>query len=110
MNFRNSALTAAAIAALVPAICNASPEKTGIDACARAFATTLAAPGADVPAFKVTYKGDQHFRSMLEFYVREYSFDLHVADKRTGLTVARATCSTDQHGAIVAFAPIPLSD
>jgi hypothetical protein len=108
MNFRNIALSAAVIAALTPAICNASPEKLGIDACARAFATTLAAPGADAPAFKVTYRNDQHFGAMLEYYVRGYNFDLHVNDKKTGLAVARAKCSTDAHGAIVAFAPIAL--
>jgi hypothetical protein len=108
MNFRNIALTAAAIAALAPAIGNASPEKDGVNACARAFATTLASPGADAPAFKVTYRGDQHFGSLLQFYAREYTFDLHVADKKTGLAVARAKCSTDEHGAIVAFVPITL--
>jgi len=110
MNFRNIALTAAAIAAFTPAICNASPEKVGLNACARAFATTLAVPGSDAPAFKVTYRSDQHFGSMLEYYVREYNFDLQVNDKKTGLAVARAKCSTDSHGAVVAFAPIPLSN
>jgi hypothetical protein len=110
MNFRNIALIAAAIAALSPAICNASPEKDGINACARAFATTLAAPGADAPAFKVTYRNGQHFGSMLEYYIREYNFDLHVNDKKSGLPIARAKCSTDAHGAIVAFAPIAMSN
>jgi hypothetical protein len=108
MNFRNIALTAAAMAVLAPAIGNASPEKDGLNACARAFATTLAAPGSDAPAYKVTYRGDRHFGSMLEFYEREYNFDLRVNDKKTGLAIARAKCSTDARGAVVAFAPIPL--
>jgi hypothetical protein len=108
MNFRNIALTAAAIAALTPAICNASPEKDGMNACARAFAATLAAPGADAPAYRVTYRRDQRSGSMLEYYVREYNFDLHVNDKKTGLAVARAKCSTDAHGSVVAFAPVAL--
>ena len=110
MNFRHIALTAASMAALAPAIGNASAEHDGLNACARAFATTLAAPGADAPAFKVTYRGDQHFGSMLEFYEREYNFDLRVNDKKTGLAVARAKCSTDARGAVVAFAPVPLSN
>jgi hypothetical protein len=110
MKFRNIALTAAALAALTPAICNASPEKDGLNACARAFAATLAPPGADAPAFKVTYRNDQRFGSMLEYYIREYNFDLHVNDKKTGLAVARAKCSTDAHGALVAFAPTALND
>jgi hypothetical protein len=110
MNFRHIAVAAAAIAVLAPAICAATPERLGINACARAFATTLAAPGADAPAYKITYRSDQHFGSMLEFYVQEYNFDLHVNDKKTGLAVARARCSTDAHGAVVAFTPIPLSN
>jgi hypothetical protein len=110
MKFRYIALTAAALAALTPAIGNASPEKDGLNACARAFAATLAPPGADVPAYKVTYRDDQHFGSMLEYYAREYNFDLHVSDKKTGLAVARAKCSTDAHGTLVAFVPIALSN
>jgi hypothetical protein len=106
MNFRPLAL-AAAIAALAPALCSASPETDGLNACARAFAATLAAPGADAPAYKVTYRSAQHFGSLLEFYVREYNFDLHVNDKNTGAAVARASCSTDSHGAVVAFEPHP---
>jgi hypothetical protein len=108
MNFRKIALSAATIAALTPAICNATPENDAINACARAFATTLAAPGADAPAFKVSYRSGQHFGSMLEFYARDYTFDLHANDRKTGLAVARASCTTDAHGAVVAFAPIPL--
>jgi hypothetical protein len=108
MNFRKIAAAAATIAALTPAICNATPENDAINACARAFATTLAAPGADAPAFKVSYRSGQHFGSMLEFYARDYTFDLHANDRKTGLAVARASCTTDAHGAVVAFSPIPL--
>jgi hypothetical protein len=108
MNFRKIVLTAATVTALTPAICSASPVKEGINACARAFATTLAAPGADARPFKVSYRGDQHFGSMLEFYTREYTFDLHVNDQKTGRPIARASCSTDLHGSVVAFAPIPV--
>jgi|SRR5580698_10851296 len=108
MNLRNTALTAAAIAALVPAIGNATPESDAINACARAFATTLAPPGADAPAYKVSYRSGQHFGSMLEFYARDHTFDLHVNDRKTGLAVARASCTTDAHGSVVAFAPVSL--
>jgi hypothetical protein len=90
------------------------PTREGNFDAARVFsfacATTLAPPGADAPAFKVSYRSGQHFGSMLDFYVREYNFDLHVNDKRTGVAVARANCSTDARGAVVAFTPIPLSN
>jgi hypothetical protein len=108
MNIQKIALIAAAAAALAPAIGNAAPESDAINACARAFATTLAPPGADAPAYKVSYRSAQHFGSMLEFYARDYTFDLHVNDRKTGLAVAHARCTTDVHGSVVALSPIPL--
>ena len=108
MNFPKIALAAAAIAALTPALCNATPESDAINACARAFANTLAAPGAQAPAYKVSYRSGPHSGSMLEFYARDYTFDLHVNDRNSGLPIARASCSTDAHGEVVAFSPIPL--
>ena len=101
-------LTLASIAALTPVISNASPEKAALDACARAFATSLAAPGAAAPAFKLAYRSNEFAGSMLEFYTREYTFDLNANDPKTGLPIARASCSTDAHGAVVALSPIPL--
>jgi hypothetical protein len=108
MNFRQLTFAAAAIAALAPAICNATPENDAINACARAFAKTLAAPGADAPAFKISYRSGRNFGSMLEFYTRDYTFDLHVNDRKSGLPIARASCSTDARGEVVAFSPMPL--
>ena len=108
MKFRNIALVAASIAALAPAISNASPEKAALNACARAFASSLAAPGAAVPSYKVAYRDGRYVGSMLEFYTREYTFDLNANDLKTGLPIARASCSTDSHGAVVALSSIPL--
>ena len=101
-------LVLASIASLTPLIANASPEKAALNACARAFASSLAAPGAAAPAFKVAYHADAFAGSMLEFYTREYSFVLNANDLKTGLPVARASCSTDSHGAVVALSSIPL--
>ena len=110
MKFRHIALAAASIAALVPAISSAAPpEKAALNACARAFASSLAAPGAAVPAYKLAYRGDRYVGSMLEFYAREYSFDLNANDLKTGLPIARASCSTDSHGNVVSLSSIPLN-
>jgi hypothetical protein len=108
MKLRHIGLLAASIAALAPVIATASPEKTALNACARAFAASLAAPGAAVPTYKVAYRGDRYVGSMLEFYTREYSFDLHANDLKTGLPIARASCSTNSHGSVVALSSIPL--
>jgi len=101
-------LVLASIAALTPVISKASPEKAALNACARAFATSLAAPGAATPAFKVAYHPNEFAGSILEYYTREFTFDLNANDPKTGLPIARASCSTDAHGAVVALSPIPL--
>lgn len=109
MKFRHIGLVAASIAALVPAISNASPPETvALNACAHAFASSLAAPGAGVPAYKVAYQGDRYTGSMLEFYTREYTFDLYANDLKTGLPIARASCSTNSFGNVIALSSVPL--
>jgi hypothetical protein len=108
MKYRNVALALAAAAALVPAISNASPERAALDACARAFASSLATPGTAAPAFKVAYRGSPSPGSMLAFYMREYSFDLRANDPKTGQPVARASCSTNARGAVIALSSLPL--
>ena len=45
---------------------------------------------------------------MLAFYIREYSFDLRANDPKTGQPVARASCSTDARGAVIALSSLPL--
>jgi len=101
-------LALAAAAALTPVISNASTEKAALNACARAFASSLAAPGAAAPAFKVAYRSNEFAGSMLEYYTRAYTFDLNAKDLKTGLPIARASCSTDTRGAVVALSAIPL--
>jgi hypothetical protein len=108
MNFRKISLAAATFAVLVPGLSQASPERDALKACAQAFASSLASPGNAVPAFKVDYRGSLSTGSLLEFYNREYTFDLHANDPKTGTAIARASCSTDTHGAVLKLAPVPL--
>jgi len=108
MNFRKISLTAATFAVLIPTLSQASPERAALKACASAFASSLASPGAAVPAFKVDYRGNRSTGSMLEFYTREYTFELHASDPKTGAAIARASCSTDLHGAVLTLSPLPL--
>ena len=108
MKYRRVALILAAAAALAPALSNASPEKAALDACARAFASSLATPGTAAPAFKVAYRGSLSAGSMLAFYAREYTYALRANEPKTGLPVARANCSTDARGAVIALSSLPL--
>jgi hypothetical protein len=107
MKVRNIALAIATIAVLAPAISNASPEKAALNACAHAFASSLASPGSGAPAFKVNYRSSLVAGSSLEFYTRRYTFELHANDEKTGLLIARANCSTDARAVVVAFSAIP---
>jgi len=57
MIIRKLLLTAASIAAICPAVSHASAENTALNACAQAFATSLAS-GSGVPAFKLQYHSE----------------------------------------------------
>jgi hypothetical protein len=109
MDIRKFSLAAVTIAALAPAIAGASPERTALDACASAFASSLstAAAAASAPAFKVDYRGVHYTDSVTEMYSRGYSFHLF-AKTRTGARIAQALCETDYHGAVIALSPLPL--
>jgi hypothetical protein len=108
MTIRTLALIAATAAALSPVIASASPEKDALNACAHAFASSLAANGAAAPAFKLDYHSSEFATSMIQFYNREYTFELHARDPKSGQPLARASCSTDIHGAVVALSALPL--
>jgi hypothetical protein len=99
---------AAAIVVLSPAMANASPEKDALNACAAAFATSLAAPGAAAPTFKVVDGGTRSTTSVGDFFARDYTFYLYANSQKTGLPIARASCSTNSRGAVVSLLPVPL--
>jgi hypothetical protein len=104
MNFRTFILSAASIAAFLPAVSHASPENAALDACVRAFEASMATPGSSAPAFKLKYRSSQPGSAITEYYSgHEYSFDLQAHDPKTGATVARATCTVDDRGAQLAL-------
>jgi hypothetical protein len=109
MKFRKIALGLVTVAALSPAISNASSvEKASLNACARAFASSIAAPGAAAPSFKLAYQSGRFASSVTDFYPAAYTFDLQAQDPKTHVAVARALCSTNSHGAVTALAAVPL--
>jgi len=108
MDIRKLALAAAAGAAISPSIANANPENVALQACARAFASSIAAPGSAAPAYKLDYRGAHAQSALAAYYDRQYTFILQAHDPKTGLTIASATCSTDKRGSIMALTPTPL--
>jgi hypothetical protein len=108
MHIRKLLLAAAAIAAICPAVSGAAPESAAVKACAHAFAASIAAPGTESPSFKLNYLGSQEAGALADYYQRQYTFFLKAHDAKTGLTLARATCSVDFNGKIVALTATPL--
>jgi hypothetical protein len=109
MNMSTLLAAAASAAVLSTSISHASAENTALNACARAFAASLASPGTDTPSFKLKYLGSQPSSTFDDYYNRhEYRFDLQAQNPKTGVTLARATCTADTRGTRVALTSTPL--
>jgi hypothetical protein len=108
MDIRKFTLAAAAGAAISPSISTANPENVALNACARAFASSIAAPGSSAPSYKLDYRGARAQSALANYYGREYAFILQAHDPKTGATLASATCSSNMRGTVVALSPLPL--
>jgi hypothetical protein len=103
MTIRKLLLAAASIAAIAPAVSHASEEENAaLTACAQAFATSLAS-ASGTPTFKLKYHSESAGALGDYYRAREYTFYLQAHDPKTGSTLARATCSTDTNGTVVAL-------
>jgi hypothetical protein len=101
MNIRKLSLAITAIVAISPVVASASPEDVALNACAKAFAASVAAPGAAVPAFKLNY-AQRHFVSPVsDFYTHNYTFTMKAQNPKTGTAFASATCSADTRGEVL---------
>jgi hypothetical protein len=108
MNLRTLILAAASVAAISPSISQAAPENAALNACARVFAASVASPGGSAPGFKLKYLGAQPGTTFNDYYSNhEYTFYLQAHDPKSGLTLARATCTTDIRGTHVALSKSP---
>lgn len=106
MNIRKFGLVAAA--ALAPAISCASPEKLSFDACVSAFEKGLTAPGVASRSYKVVDRADRFAGSVTQFFATEYTYDLEAHNPKSGAVLARARCSTNERGTVLAFSMLPL--
>jgi hypothetical protein len=107
MKLRMFLMAAATIAAISPAVSNASPEDTAVNACARALASRVATPGSNTPTYRLKYQRG-NIDEPRRWYTKQYVFFLQARDAKTGLPLAGATCSTDLRGVVVALTPAPL--
>jgi len=99
MNIRKVAFAIVTIAALSPAISNASPEKNSVKACASAFASTVTTAGGVAPGYKLAYRSG--FGSALgDFYPPNTPSPWKARDPKTGSVIAHAVCSADSRGTV----------
>jgi hypothetical protein len=105
--FRTSLPALALIAAISPATSKASSEDAALNACARAFASSIAAPGSAAPAYKLKYPGSHGESPLASYYGIRYTFYLQAQNAQTGLPLARASCSVNARGT-VALTSIPM--
>jgi len=103
MHIRNLILAAAAIAAISPSLATANSESVALNACARAFASSMAKPGSALPSYKLDFRGGDAESVLASYYDREYTFYLRAHGSKSDRTIARATCSTDKSGTILSL-------
>ena len=81
-----------------------------MQACARAFAARIAGEPAAVPRYKLDYTDSRSTGSIADYFPTGSIFDLEARDPKTGAVLARARCSTDTRGAVIALSLQPLGD
>jgi hypothetical protein len=108
MHVRTLLLTLASVAALTPAVSNAGAESAALKTCTAAFASSLSAQGTSSPAVKLKYRGGPAASSFAEYYTRDYTFFLKANDPKTGLPLARATCSATTAGTLLSLSAVPV--
>jgi hypothetical protein len=106
MNIRKLSLAIIAIAAISPVVASAAPEDAALNACAKAFAVSIGAPGATVPAYKLNYSQRHLFSPVTDYYAHNYTFNMKAQNAKTGTAFASATCSADTHGDVLELTSI----
>jgi hypothetical protein len=107
MIVRNIAFAVVTAASIVPALTNASPARVSAKACASAFASSIAAPGGSPPAYRLAYR-DIAGTALEDSFPADFTFTLEAHAPKTGLTIARAVCSTNYRGVVTAISAVPL--
>jgi hypothetical protein len=106
MQTRRLGLAIIALAAVAPAVSQASPGKTPFEACVNAFEKTLVSSDDVQPKFKVVHREDDVMSAIERYYSIGYTFDLQANDPKTGEVVAQARCLTDSRGKVSSLSPL----
>lgn len=109
MNILRFTLAVVTVAGFSPLISQASPGMDSVNTCARAFAASMGLTAAVPPSYKLRYV-NRFSGSIADYYPGNDTFDLEAHDPKTGAVIARARCSTNTRGRIVALSSVPLGD
>jgi hypothetical protein len=110
MNILRFTLAVVTAAGFSPLISQASPEVDSVNTCARALAASMAVAGAVPPSYKLRYHVSRFSRSIADYFPANDTFELEAHDPKTGVVIARARCSLNTRGTIVAFSTVSLGD
>jgi hypothetical protein len=110
MNILRSTLAVITAVGFSPLLSHASPGTAPVNNCAHAFAASLAVNGAAPPSYKLQYRADRFSGSFADYYATHDTFELEAHDPKTHAVIARARCSTNTRGAIVALSSLPLGN
>jgi hypothetical protein len=103
MNIRKLSLAILSLAVIAPVVASASREDVALNACAKAFASSIAG-SSSAPTYQVKYLNQQQLStSIAGFYLHNYSFTMQALDRKSGTALASATCSADTRGEVLAF-------
>jgi len=95
------------VVALASYTAQASPETESVNACARALVNSLAVPGAEPPSYKLVYHesagADAWADGRIGFHASASTFDLKATNPKTHAILARARCTTNRRGEVIAF-------
>jgi hypothetical protein len=105
MKPRHLLLAAIAGATLFPSLSTAAGDKDAANACARAFAASIAAPGTEPAPYRLSFRVPP---SSLSPYGRSVTFNMQAQNARTGTILARAICTANRDGSVTTVSAVPL--
>jgi hypothetical protein len=109
MHIRTLLIAAASLVALAPAVSTAGPESAALKTCTAAFASSLKdAKDIGSTVVKLNYHSGAPSSEIAEYYTRDYTFFLKANDPKTGLPMARATCSATTAGTLLSLSATPI--
>lgn len=107
MKTRRLGIVIVALAAVGPAVAQAGPGKTPLEACVKAFEQTLVSSDDVQHTFKfMPAKDDPVTSSLVQYYSIGYTFDLQAHDSKTGEVVGQARCLADSRGRVSSLSPL----